>query len=47
MIIDKNIADITKDISYMLQYIDSVRFMASSLSNRINNLFEGIHKIKC
>ena len=23
------------------------RFMISSLSNRVNNLSEGIHKIKC
>ena len=47
MIIDKNRAETTKDISYMLQYIDSATFMASSLSNLINNLFEEIHKIKC
>ena len=30
-----------------LQFIDSPRFMASSLSNLVNNLSEGIHKIKC
>ena len=29
-----------------LQFIDSARFMASSLSNLVNNLSEGIHKIK-
>ena len=27
--------------------IDSARFMAISLSNLVNNLTEGIHKIKC
>ena len=28
---------------YILQFIDSARFMAGSLSNRVNNLSEGIH----
>ena len=35
-----------KNISYILQLIDSARFMASSFSN-LNNLSEGIHIIKC
>ena len=35
-----------KNISYMLQFIDSARFMASSLLNLVNNLSEGIHRIK-
>ena len=39
--------EITKNISYILQFIESARFMASSLSNLVNNLFEGIHRIKC
>ena len=30
----------------ILQFIDSTRFMASSLLNLVNNLAEGIHKIK-
>ena len=34
-----------KKISYILQFIDSTRFMASSLLNLANNLSEGIHKI--
>ena len=38
---------VTKSISYKLQFIDSARFMASSLSNLVNNLSEGIHRIKC
>ena len=33
--------------SYILQFIDSARFLASSLSNLVNNLSEGIHRIKC
>ena len=45
--IDKNGKEITKTIFYRLQFIDSTRFMASSLSNLIDSLFEGIHKIKC
>ena len=45
--IDKNGEEITKQISYVLQFIKSAKFMASSLSNLVNNLSEGIHKIKC
>ena len=30
-----------------MQFIDSARFMASFLSNLVNNLSEGIHRIKC
>ena len=44
--IDKNGEEIAKYISYMLQFIDSPRFVPSSLSNFVNNLSEGIHKIK-
>ena len=44
--IDKHEKEVTKNISYILQFIDSARFMASSLSNLVNNLFEGIHEIK-
>ena len=43
--IDKNGEEITKNISYVLQFIDSARFMISSLSNLVNNLSEGIHRI--
>ena len=45
--IDKNGEKVTKNISYILQFIDSARFMASPLSNLVNNLSERIHKIKC
>ena len=47
MRINENWEEITKNISYILQFIDSACFMASSLSNFINNLSEGIHRIKC
>ena len=45
--IDKNGEEFTKNISYILQFIDSSRFMASPLPNPVNNLSEEIHKIKC
>ena len=45
--INKNGEEITKDISSILKYIDSARFMASSLSNLVNNIPERIHKVKC
>ena len=45
--IDKNREGITKTISYRLEFIDSKKFMVSSLSNLANNLAEAIHKIKC
>ena len=45
--IDKNGEVIIENISYILQFIYSARFMASSLSNLINNLFEGICRVKC
>ena len=34
-------------MSHKLQFIDSARFMTSSLSNVIDNLAERIHNIKC
>ena len=39
--------EITKIISYRLEFIDSARFIASLLSNLVNNLARGIHKIIC
>ena len=47
MSINKNQEEVTKNISYILQLIDTGRFMANSLSNLANNLSEGIHRIKC
>ena len=34
-------------MSYKLQFIDSTRFMACSLSNFVHNLAEGTHETKC
>ena len=52
--IEKEVTGIDKDgnenvvtISYKIEFIDSGRFMATSLSNLADNLTEGIHKIKC
>ena len=44
---DKNGEEITKSISYILQFIESERFMVRSLSTFVNNLSEDIHNIKC
>ena len=43
--IDKNEEEITKNISYILQFIYGARFVASSLSSVVNNLSEGLHRI--
>ena len=45
--VDTNREEMTKNISSILQFINSARFMASSLSNLANNLSEEIHRIKC
>ena len=45
--IDKNGEEVTKNITYILQFIDSTRLIWSSLSSFINKLSLGIHKIKC
>ena len=42
----KNGEEITKNISYILQFTDSARFVGVSLSNLVNNLSEGIQSIK-
>ena len=34
-------------ISYKIKFIDSARFLASLLSNCVDNLAEGIHKTTC
>ena len=48
--IKKEIKKIDKDgngtISYKIKFIDNARFIASSLSNLVDNLTEGINKIK-
>ena len=52
--IEKEVTEIDKDgnesvvtTSYKRKFIDSGRFMATFLSNLVDNLTEGIHKIKC
>ena len=49
--IEKEVTNIDKDsmkvLSCKRKFIDSSRFMATSLSNLVDNLTEGIHKIKC
>ena len=45
--IDKIGKEITKKMSYILQFVDSARFFPISLSNLVNNLSEGLHRIKC
>ena len=36
----------TITISHLIKFIDSARFIVNSLSNLVNNLAEGIHKIR-
>ena len=45
--IDKDGNESVATISDKIKCIDSVIFMASSLSNLVDNLAEGIHKVKC
>ena len=52
--IEKEVTKIDKDgnesvvtIFYKIKFIDITRFMATSLSNLVDNLTEGIDKIKC
>ena len=35
------------EITYRIKFIDSFRFMATSLSKLVDNLTEGIHNDKC
>ena len=39
--------EITKTISYKLKFAESARFIVGSLSNLVNNVAEGSHKIEC
>ena len=43
----QNGEEITKSMPYRLQFIDGARFIASSWSNLVNILSEGIHRTKC
>ena len=44
---DKNGNETVVTISYKIKFIDSARFMASSLSILVDNLKEVVPKIKC
>ena len=44
---DKNGNDKITKISDKIKFIDSCRFMSTSLSNLVNNLSEGLHNVKC
>ena len=44
---DKNENDKITKISYKIKFIDSCRFMSTSLSNFVNNLSEGLHNDRC
>ena len=45
--IKKKIENKDLEITYKIKFIDSYRFMASSLSKRVDNLSEEIHNNKC
>ena len=54
VLIENEVTNIDKDcnvsvaaMSYKIKFIDSARFLASLLSNLVDNLTKGIHKIKC
>ena len=43
----KKIENKNLEITYKIKFIDSIRFMSSSLSKLVDNLSEGIHNNKC
>ena len=45
--INKKIDNKDLEITYNIKFIDSCRFMSSSLSKLVDNLSEGIHSNKC
>ena len=47
VLIKKKIENKDLEITYKIKFIDSYRFMSSSLSKLVDNLSEGIHNNKC
>ena len=47
MPIKKKIEKKDLEIAYKIKFVDSYRFMSSSLSKLVDNLSEGIHNNKC
>ena len=45
--IKKRIKNKNMDVTYKIKFVDSFRFMATSLSKLVDNLTEGIHNDKC
>ena len=45
--IKKKVKNKDLEITYKINFIDSYRFMSSSLSKLVDNLSEGIHNNKC
>ena len=45
--IDKDGNESVETISYKIPFIDSMKFMTTSLSKLVDNLTEGIHVTKC
>ena len=45
--IKKKIDNKYLEVTYKIKFIDSYRFMSSSLSKLVDNLSEGIHNNKC
>ena len=43
----RNEIDHSKKSRYKIMFIDNFRFMSSSLSNPVDDLFDGLHNIKC
>ena len=44
---DKNGNDKITKISYKIKFIDSCRFMSTSLSDLVSNLSERLHNVRC
>ena len=47
VLIKKNIENKDLEITYKIKFIDSYRFMSSSLTKLVDNLYEVIHNNKC